>query len=123
MSAPPRFERSKPRSSLPSSSSRGTLVCGEDDHCAYSTLATMNSGAQPSDAQGEDNVDGIERKGEETAHNDAQLSDAQGKDDVDGVERKGEETAHNNTRPSDAQGEDNVDGVEWKQEETAHNDA
>ncbi len=123
MFAPPRFECSKPRSSLPSSSSRGTLVRGEDDNCAYLASATANSNAQPSDAQGEDNVNGVERKGEETAHNDAQPYDARGKDDVDGVKRKGEETAHNDTRPSDAQGEDNVDGVEQKGEETAHNDA
>ncbi len=90
---------------------------GEDNHCAYLALATVNSNARPSNAQGKDDVDGVERKGEESVHNDVRPSDARGEDNVDGVEQKGEETAYNDTRPSNAQGEDNVDG------EMAHNDA
>ncbi len=42
---------------------------GKDNHCAYLVSATANSNAQPSDAQGNDNVDGVEWKGEETVHN------------------------------------------------------
>jgi hypothetical protein len=78
---------------------------------------------QPSNAQGKDFVDGIERKGEETAHNNTQPSNAQGKDDVNGVKWKGEETAHNDAQPSDAQGKEKVDGIERKGEETVHNNA
>ncbi len=71
VSALPLFECSKPRLLLPLLSSRGMLVRGKDNHCAYLALATTNSNARPSNAQGNDNIDGIKRKGEEMAHNNA----------------------------------------------------